>query len=165
MRTMKQGNNKSRKRTVCYVYKERSLVIDGVCIKSANGNHARNLAESDFVSIPNRNRPIERLLMITSSMLVDYHYNRRMEDVYDMHDCTYRKEMVDENPEESKAILLEAQEYCRIILNKVFQDDWMSLTGYIGWVIFLMDDICFYLKGFDVYLTLSEELESMVPHL
>lgn len=155
---------KSSKKTVYYNDRDMYLFIDGVRINSANGEHHRNLTESNFASIPNRDRFVEHLLMMASAMLVDYHYHRQMEDVYDWSACTYRPEIVDENPKESKAILLEVYECCRIILKKVFQEDWMSRTGYISLVIFLMRDICVSLKDFNVYLNLSEELKNMVSH-
>lgn len=151
-----------RPKTVYYDYNKMCLVVDGVRIRPVCGEYNRNLTESHFVSIPNRDRSIEHLLMIISAMLVDYHYHRREEGVYDWYSCTYRLKTLDENPLESKAILFEAHECCRIVLERIFQGEWMSQTGYIGWVIYLMGDICDSLKDFNVYLTLGKELENMV---
>ena len=79
---------KSSKKTVYYNDRDMYLFIDGVRINSANGEHHRNLTESNFASIPNRDRFVEHLLMMASAMLVDYHYHRQMEDVYDWSACT-----------------------------------------------------------------------------
>ena len=164
MRNKKQSSRPG-KRIVNYYDNESCLVVDGVRIQSAREEYNRNFTESSFVAIPNRDPYIERLLMITSAMLVDYHYHRREEDVYRWSSCEYRREMVDENPQESEDILLDCYECCRMILEKVFQGDWMSQTRYVSLVIFLMFDICQSLKDFKIYLALSRELENMVSSL
>lgn len=156
---------KSNNRTVYYSDREWALFIDDVRISSAFRESNRNLTESDFASIPNRDRSIEHLLTMASAMYIDYLYNHRKEYVYDWSACTYRPEMVDENPRESKALLLEIHECCRMVLKKVFQEDWMSRTGYISLVIYFMIAICSSLKDFSVYLDCGQELKDMISHL
>lgn len=93
--------------------------------------NSHNYKESHFSSIKSRDPWVEQRLMTINAMLIDYHYNRPVELDYNICSGQWLDVTVDENPEESQSILLEAQELVVELFQVLCKGNWMSKMDYV----------------------------------
>lgn len=162
MKKMNPSHIQSKKEVFYYSFKD-TLIIDGVCIKHALDIRKHNLTEAHFKDIPCLDRSIERLLMIAAAMLVDFHFHHWKIEARPWDECWDDEPYWDDNPKESEEILHEVHASCRVILQKVFQGDWRSMTGYISLTMALLDDVIRSFMDFSILMHMSIELDDMIP--
>ncbi len=117
------------------------IEIGSAVIKDDMQWHSHNYKESNLSSIKSRNLWVEQRLMSINAMLIDFHYNRPVEPEYDINTGHWFKGIVDENPEESKSILLEAQGLAEELFNVLFRGRLASRMDYMKLTLSMIFDI------------------------
>ena len=82
---------------------------------------SHNYRESKFMSIQERDHTIEFRLMYVNTLIMDYHVHRPEEIHWDSDYQDYYVCNGDDNPDESKAVLLKAKEVMELSMGNIFK--------------------------------------------
>lgn len=116
-----------------------------------------NYRDSLLFTIKNRDLSLEFRLKYVNSMLMEYHNHRYYMDSWDN---TYEY-VYDENPEQSKTVLLRARDYIDVVIEHMFTTGQKYDREYYFLAVSLMLEVYGELRNYQVYVNPSEKLDSL----